>query len=157
MFYLSTFERGGQAQTIFDAISGWVAEWLGLVWMCARVGCSDAIIHSICRATFYSWIGIFRPKMADKDFDIIGLTTQFHKSICLVLVHLTGEVPVDCDCTSKWWLCSMINHGATHHAVLFQTSKSLRLAISNLTKVEQTIFKYAEELFEENVKRIKEE
>jgi len=51
----------------------------------------------------------------------------------------------------------MINHGVTHHAALFQTSKSLRLAISNLTKVEQTIFKYAEELFEENVKRIEEE
>merc|ERR1740124_1824076 len=91
-----------------------------------------------------------------KRFAIIGLTTQFHKSICLILIHLTGEVPVDCDCASKRRLL-LNDHGVTHHGASFQTSKSQRLAISNLTKVDQTIFKHAEELFKENVKRTEEE
>lgn len=87
-------------------------------------------------------------------FDVIGLTTHFDKSICLIMIHLTGKVPKACDCTSRRRLRK--SHGVTHHGALFKTSESQMHAISNLTKVDQRVFQYAEELFEIDVKRAEE-
>jgi len=89
-----------------------------------------------------------------KRFDVIGLTTQFDKSICLIMIHLTGKVPKVCDCTSRRRLRE--SHGVTHHGASFDTSESQRRAISNLTKVDQRMFQYAEELFEIDVKNTEE-
>lgn len=97
-------------------------------------------------------------------FDVIGLTTQFDKSACLIIIHLIGEVPSECDCTSKRRLRRIIpsmthggiTHGVKHHGSLFQTTESQRHAISNLTQIDKNIFQYAEELFEQNVIRTEE-
>ena len=83
-------------------------------------------------------------------FETIGLTTNFDKSICLILIRLTGEVPVACDCTSKRRLRQ--THGVVHHGANFTVSESQSLAISKLTKVDEKLFGYAAEIFKENLK-----
>jgi hypothetical protein len=96
-------------------------------------------------------------------FQVIGLTSHFQESVCLLYIHLKGgsEIPPECDCSKDHRLLpesDREDHGVTHHGSTFQLeSEEQRALIQKLAGIDTMLYRYVRDTqFDEQVVRFEE-
>jgi len=89
-------------------------------------------------------------------FAVIGINEQMHKSICLIATKYTGKLPDACDCSGETRRRKLLtfSHNVTHHANTFNRTKEEDEMIDILTKKDQLLYRYALEIFDQQVKEV---
>lgn len=95
-------------------------------------------------------------------FDIVGVSSQMHKSICLIMIRLSdGLVPTHCNCTTATKQdtrrLNAFDHGVKHHGNTFQLTEKQSRLVSEITKVDELLHRHAQEIFEDTVRAVEEE
>jgi hypothetical protein len=145
-----------------QTLDAWVESWASAIGNPAaiqsnsRYQCYNPINHQ-------SWFLGFdyrstKQQLRNK-FDVIGITAEMSKSVCLVAIQYAGFVPEKCDCTdtSKQLHIKKATHGVTHHGGSYSMSSSQEQAISKLTDLDQLLYNLATEIFHEQVQRVEQQ
>ena len=92
-------------------------------------------------------------------FEVIGLSSRFEESICLLFIHLTSGsfIPEECNCSSKRRQLKY-DHGVKHHGSSFKKlTEEQRSLIKKLTVNDKMLYRYVSDVFfDEQVARFEE-
>mmetsp|Transcript_30786 Transcript_30786/g.81808 ORF Transcript_30786/g.81808 Transcript_30786/m.81808 type:complete len:320 (-) Transcript_30786:384-1343(-) len=93
-------------------------------------------------------------------FQAVGLTTEMERSTCLFSIRvLGGVVPRRCNCTNRLPLSSkspVVDHGVLHHGASHNTTQHQANLIDELTKEDQRVFSWAQQVFAKNFIEVQE-
>ena len=105
-------------------------------------------------------VSLSKETLAER-FDVLGLTSQMDKSLCLIFIRWTGIVPDRCNCSQnaegKEVLAhhgAIHSHNVTNHGGTHEHTKEQLKAIEELADVDMKLYAVAEELFAEQVAEV---
>jgi len=93
----------------------------------------------------------------DDNYEVIGVSTRFEQTVCLVFIHASdGVIPDECNCSSSHRrLGKVISHGVKHHAADFETDSEQEAFINKLTEVDTVLYDYVNDvLFDKQIERL---
>ena len=108
-------------------------------------------------------------------YDVLGDTSQMHKTICMMLIKYIGDIPRPwCDCTPTYdddndsntttesnpkakylkYDSNKHGHGVKHHGASYETTDWQNTAIATLTKYDQQLYDWGIDIFQKQVEEV---
>jgi hypothetical protein len=147
-------------------LDAWVESWASAIGNPAtiesnrRYSCYNPINH---QSSYLGFDYRTTKQQLRNKFDVIGITAEMSKSVCLVATKYAGFVPEKCNCTisasssdneDSKLAVKKISHGVIHHGGSYNTSMSQEQAIAKLTDLDQLLYGMATEIFHEQVEKV---
>ena len=108
----------------------------------------------------FQWNRLSRPSKQDlaANFDVVGLTSDFVRSTCMMSISILNKVPRRCDCThgepNKQPMVVHKVHRVKHHGSSYPTTPQEDELIAELTRHDAQLLRDAEEHFRRKLDEI---